>query len=334
MKKLLTIVIPAYNSEQYLDKCLENMLDPICPEVEILIIDDGSKDATGTIADQYSLKHPEIVRVIHKENGGWGSGINLAIQKSKGLFFKIVDADDWILENSLSKLLSILRGASAEVDLVVTNYVEYALTENHKDFHKVIPHIPRKELDFRNIFEKYPGKWQVSVHSIAYRTEMLRKSGLVVNFRYYSDLEYKMIPLGSVRKILVDDLYVTNYCRHEGQSVSMTGYQRHYQDFLKVVQALAKSYNYQRNNKALRVLLKKEILSLIVFAYYLLLHPCCVEKNPKTISDLRDFDAQLKKNSKYLYWKSFFCLRKKIPFILFWRILRINVFKIAEVKNV
>lgn len=109
MEKLLTVVIPAYNAERY----IKYTLDSLCSgcrkqavydhsnELEILIVDDGSTDGTGDIADQYADKYPEVVRVIHKENGGqWFPGINCGIQEASGRYMKVVDADDWVDEDA------------------------------------------------------------------------------------------------------------------------------------------------------------------------------------------------------------------------------------------
>ena len=93
--KLLSIAIPCYNSEKYMRKCIDSLLIG-GEDVEILIIDDGStKDRTAEIADEYEAQFPTIVRAIHKENGGHGSAVNTGIANATGLYFKVVDSDDW-----------------------------------------------------------------------------------------------------------------------------------------------------------------------------------------------------------------------------------------------
>ena len=93
--KLLTFAIPCYNSQEYMGKCIESLL-PGGDEVEILIIDDGSTDLTADIADKYEEKYPGIVRAIHQENGGHGEAVNTGIRNASGLYFKVVDSDDWV----------------------------------------------------------------------------------------------------------------------------------------------------------------------------------------------------------------------------------------------
>ena len=88
--KLLSFAVPCYNSEAYMEKCIESLLAG-GEEVEILIIDDGSKDRTAEIADGYAEKYPTIVKAIHKENGGHGSAVNTGIANATGLYFKVVE---------------------------------------------------------------------------------------------------------------------------------------------------------------------------------------------------------------------------------------------------
>ena len=95
--KLLTITVPCYNSQDYLDRCMESLLVG-GEDVEILIVDDGSTDRTAEMADAYAQKYSAIVKVIHKQNGGHGSAVNTGIASATGLFFKVVDSDDWVKE--------------------------------------------------------------------------------------------------------------------------------------------------------------------------------------------------------------------------------------------
>ena len=108
MMKLLTITVPSYNSEAYLDRCMATLL-PGGDEVEILIVDDGSTDRTAEIADEYERKYPNIVRAIHKENGGHGDAVTTGIRNATGLFFKVVDSDDSLAPEAYKQVLDFLR---------------------------------------------------------------------------------------------------------------------------------------------------------------------------------------------------------------------------------
>lgn len=123
--KLLSIAIPCYNSQDYMAHCIESLL-PGGEDVEILIVNDGSKDDTAKIADEYAAKYPTIVKAIHKENGGHGSAVNTGIENATGIYFKVVDSDDWVKEDAYLAILEKLReltGGVDTLDLLISNFV-------------------------------------------------------------------------------------------------------------------------------------------------------------------------------------------------------------------
>ena len=124
--KLLSVAIPCYNSEEYMRHCIDSLL-PGGEEVEILIVDDGSvKDRTAQIADEYEKNYPEICRAIHQENGGHGEAVNAGLREAKGIYFKVVDSDDWVDEESYMEVLRTLRRfvyGNQTLDMLVCNFV-------------------------------------------------------------------------------------------------------------------------------------------------------------------------------------------------------------------
>ena len=106
--KLLSVAIPSYNSEDYLEHCIESLLVG-GEDVEIIVVDDGSKDRTAEIADKYAENYPTIVKAIHQENGGHGEAVNAGIRNASGLYFKVVDSDDWVDGEAYRQILSALR---------------------------------------------------------------------------------------------------------------------------------------------------------------------------------------------------------------------------------
>ena len=120
--KLLTVAVPCYNSQDYMAKCIDSLLRG-GERVEIIVVDDGSKDDTGRIADEYAAKYPSIVKVIHQENGGHGEGINQGLRNATGLYYKTVDSDDVVSED-FPKFLDTLERCENDggVDLFITNY--------------------------------------------------------------------------------------------------------------------------------------------------------------------------------------------------------------------
>lgn len=123
--KLLSIAIPCYNSEAYMEKCIESLLKG-GEEVEILVVNDGSSDRTAEIADAYAEKYPTIIKAIHQENGGHGEAVNAGIRNATGLYFKVVDSDDWVNEEAYKQILKTLeeltRGPKT-LDMLISNFV-------------------------------------------------------------------------------------------------------------------------------------------------------------------------------------------------------------------
>ena len=115
--KLLSFAIPCYNSAAYMEHCIESLL-PGGEDVEIIIVNDGStKDNTAEIADAYAAKYPTIVKAIHQENGGHGEAVNAGLRNATGLYFKVVDSDDWVDQDSYMQILDKLREfAGSETD--------------------------------------------------------------------------------------------------------------------------------------------------------------------------------------------------------------------------
>ncbi len=132
--KVLSIAIPSYNSEAYMRKCIESLL-PGGDFVEILIVNDGSSDNTAAIADEYEEKYPGIVRAIHKENGGHGSAVNAGLAAATGMYFKVMDSDDWADAKSYHTILEFLKDlvtSQRSVDLLLSNYVYEKVGARHK----------------------------------------------------------------------------------------------------------------------------------------------------------------------------------------------------------
>ena len=131
--KILTIAIPSYNSMDNMRNCIESLL-PGGEDVEILIVDDGSKDETPAIADEYEAKYPGIIRAIHQENGGHGEAVNAGLRNATGFFYKVVDSDDWVDAEAYQKILAFLKEAVKEeepLDMLLSNYVYEKVGAKH-----------------------------------------------------------------------------------------------------------------------------------------------------------------------------------------------------------
>ena len=134
LEKLLSIVVPCYNSQDYIDRCVESLL-PGNDRVEILLIDDGSTDRTAEIIDKYERTYPKQIKAVHQENGGHGQAVNTGMYLAKGKYVKVVDSDDWLDLNSYQKVLNFLESleeSNKEIDMLICNYIYDKVELGHK----------------------------------------------------------------------------------------------------------------------------------------------------------------------------------------------------------
>ena len=119
--KVLTVLVPTYNVEKYLRRCLDSLLLPeVLEEIEVLVVNDGSKDGSADIARAYEKKYPQTVVFVDKENGGHGSTINVGIEKAQGTYFKVLDSDDWVNIGDFIEFVKRLKEETA--DAVICDY--------------------------------------------------------------------------------------------------------------------------------------------------------------------------------------------------------------------
>lgn len=222
--KDITFTVPCYNSEDYMERCIDSLL-AADEQAEIIIVDDGSTDGTGEIADNYARNYPEIVKVVHQENGGHGAGVNAGLALATGRYFKVVDSDDWLDEGELQKLLRKLRQwekSGTTVDLVVCNYIYDHYYENKT-----------KRMGYKNVWKENevcgwkdirrfaPSQYLV-MHSLFFRTNVLRESGVKLpKHTFYVDNIFANQPLPYVKTLCYLNLDLYHYfLGREDQSVN------------------------------------------------------------------------------------------------------------------
>lgn len=240
--KVLTAVVAAYNVEKYLDKCLKSLLNITNRNrLEILVINDGSKDRTSEIAQKYVTLFPEVVRLIDKENAGHGSVINLGIKEARGKYLRIIDGDDWVDSENFQRFLEKLSNENC--DLIVNpasyDYVDNPIITNIVDY----PYLKEEvNYSFDDLTFKHYGfvGFNPRLPTSTYKTSILRAAGfnLSENCRYV-DMEFNVF---SVSKILTVAYYSYDVYRYligrTGQSISIEGWKRFWPDHLKVVKRL------------------------------------------------------------------------------------------------
>lgn len=222
--KLLTIAVPCYNSENYMEHCVDSLL-PGGDEVEIILIDDGSKDSTPEIADRLAAEYPDIIRVIHKENGGHGSGVNTGIDHARGLYYKVVDSDDKVDPGAYRKILDTLRSfaqGETQPDMVISNYVYDKEGAKHKKSMSYKRSLPKERIfTWKEAGHMGIGHY-ILMHSLIYRTEVLRESGMrLPEHTFYVDNLFAFVPFPYVKTLYYIDVdFYLYYIGREDQSVN------------------------------------------------------------------------------------------------------------------
>ena len=212
--KLLSVAIPCYNSEAYMSKCINSLLIG-GEEVEIIIVDDGSSDRTAEIADDYAEKYPTIVKAIHQENGGHGQAVNTGIKNATGLYFKVVDSDDWVNQDAyyevLKTLYELIRGAET-VDLLISNFVYEKQGATRKKVMQYRHCFPTNQIfGWDEVRHMKKGQYLL-MHSMIYRTKLLHDCGMELpKHTFYVDNLFAFEPLPYVKNLYYLDVNFYRY---------------------------------------------------------------------------------------------------------------------------
>lgn len=248
MEKILTVVVPTYNAERYLRDNLESFEIPeLMQDVEILIINDGSTDHSLDIAREYTERYPDTYRVITKENGGHGSGINCGIGHAKGTYFKVVDADDWVEKDAFISLVKTLK--TSNTDVVYSGFLwtyDNGEADKNKFQTKAEIKIPFEGVEYQKAyqFDDIADRLYMKMHNMTIRTEILREHQIQIDEHcYYVDTEYILYPIPYVDTICFVDAFVYYYrLGREGQSVGLEKMQKNEDNYNKVLRSLLNFY--------------------------------------------------------------------------------------------
>ncbi len=255
--KLLTVTIPCYNSQDYMEKCIDSLLIG-GEDVEIIIVDDGSKDMTSEIADSYAKKYPDIVKAIHQENGGHGEAVNTGIKNATGLYFKVVDSDDWVDPSAYKEILTTLKRmakGSRQLDMLISNFVYEKEGAKHKKVMKYGTALPKNEMfTWKDVKHFYKGQY-ILMHSVIYRTQLLHDCGLELpKHTFYVDNLFVYIPLPYVKTIYYLDVdFYRYYIGREDQSVNESVMIRRIDQQIKVNKIMVDAFDlWKIQNRKLR----------------------------------------------------------------------------------
>lgn len=308
MEKILSILVPTFNMEKFLDTCLSSFLiKEILDDIEVLIVNDGSTDSSVDIAKKYVIKYPNSFKLINKENAGHGSTINKGMEIAKGKYFKVVDADDWVEEEAFIRLVKVL--GESDADIVYSGFY-WVYDNGSKDIHNFT-----KKAEFLKPFEgvEYHKEYHfddiakdlyIKMHNMTIKTSILQDNGIVIDENaYYVDTEYILYPIPYVKTILFIEDFVYRYrIGNTGQSVDIKKMQKNEEQYDRVLESLFAFYDTLGFAVACSPEKKAYIASLIARIIagkikILLSYPISMKKQ----RDLKSLDKRLRTEYPEIY---------------------------------
>lgn len=298
-KKILSISIAAYNVES----CLSIAMDSIVKakhidDIEVLIINDGSKDATSKIGETYASKYPDSVKLINKANGGHGSTINSGLENATGLYYRSLDGDDWVDTDNLDKLIEVLK--IIDVDIVLCNYVE-CMENEIIEMHDFDDLSDGKIYEVTDIVKRIP--W-MCYHSLVFKTSMVKENRLQIQEKcFYCDNEYALYPISYAKNIYYFSLPI--YCYRIGieeQSISASSRMKHIEDSKQISLNVLSFYEMLKNksnvDEEIIKYFQKNVARICAWHFVSLLY--FAPDNLKKV-DLKKFDSEICFEDKEIY---------------------------------
>ena len=305
--KYITFAIPCYNSENYMEHCIETLLTG-GEDVEIILVNDGSHDKTKEISNKYAKKYPSIIKAVHKENGGHGSGVNKGLELATGLYFKVVDSDDWVDEEALKKVLKTIKNLKKNkklVDMFIVNYVYEKEGKGNKiiNYRKILPENKIFGWDEFGTFKK--DKYLL-MHSIIYQTKFLQDTGIKLpEHTFYVDNIFAYFPLPKVKTMyyLNVDFY-RYFIGREDQSVNEKVMIGRIDQQLFITKTMIEFFNpfeHLKDNKNMTKYLIHYLNAMIMVSTIL----CQVSGTKENLEKKKELWRYLKIKNKKLYNTSF-----------------------------
>ena len=307
MSKIITFAVPCYNSADYMDHCIRTLLSG-GEDIEIILVDDGStKDDTPAICDRYAADYPEIVRVIHQENGGHGEGVNQGLRHAAGLYYKVVDSDDWLDETALARVLNKLREFSAAerpVDLLVANYVYEHVADGTQKVMRYTNVFPEERVfTWAEIGRFRPSQYLLRP-SVIYRTQLLRECGLELpKHTFYVDNIFVYQPLPWVKSMYYMDLDLyRSFIGRADQSVNERVMVSRVAQQVRVTRLMIDSHDlnavYQENKKLARYMISYLSMMMTISSIFLI-----IDGSPEALGQKTELWEYLRTVNPELYHK-------------------------------
>lgn len=317
MEKILTIVIPTYNMQDYLRRCLDSLIVPEeqMKQLEVLVINDGSKDNSSAIAHEYQDRYPDTFRVIDKENGNYGSCVNRGLKEATGKYIKILDADDYFDTENLASFLNFLRGV--EEDLVISDYciVDESGNITSCRTYKMPENKALSFYDYCNNVLHY-----IQMHAVTYNRHIF--DGLEYHQTEgisYTDQEWIFLPMSRVKTfVYFNQALYMYFIGRQGQTMDAKVMAKHVSHIIQIVkngfEALERC---DLSTVSLKTYLYDQLAYNIGRVYNL-----AIRRHAISTVEAIDFDRYVRANNVEIYNKMASSnFSRKIPFhyISYWR---------------
>lgn len=299
--KTLSIVIPTYNVEKYLERCLNTLVfdDTIQKDIELIIVNDGSKDGSLKIAREYEKKYKDSIIVIDKENGGHGSTINAGLKVASGKYFRVIDSDDWVNIDDFVDYVRELKKHNE--DVVLTNYSRELLYTGETILFKYKNLEYNKTYDLDKFDYSLLGLDYFFMATTTFKTEKLKKAKLMLDEKtFYVDMEFILLPFLEMKDMVYLDYDIYRYfIGRPEQSINIQSYVRNRAHHEKVLRRLLTFYGglpkkSKRRNYIFRIICQMLNSHYIIY--------CKAKLNSKKdIKEIRAFDKYIKENYRDLY---------------------------------
>ena len=301
--KLLTAAIPCYNSAAYMSRAIETLLTG-GEEMDIIIVNDGSSDDTQKIAEEYQRNYPSIIRVINQENGGHGEAVNTGLANAAGMYFKVVDSDDWVNENALEQVMGVLKNLIEDgksPDLFLANYVYEKVDAKKKKVINYNGALPKDQVFVWDDIMHFKQSQNILMHSTIYRTKLLKSCGIQLpKHTFYVDNIFVYQPLPYVKTLYYMDVKLYRYfIGRADQSVNEQVMIRRIDQQLKINKIMIEAHDLMqiKSKKLQNYMIKYLSMMMTVSTVFLIKEGSDVslEKKVELWEYLKNYDRRLYK---------------------------------------
>lgn len=302
--KVLTVLVPVYNTEKYIRRCLDSVTSrEVLSDIEVLVVSDGSRDNSEAIARKYEEKYPDTVKVIAKENGGHGSTINKGLELASGKYFRVLDSDDWFDILNFTEFVKRLKSENA--DLVVCDYRKEFIYKNESEFLGYDNLEDNKTYNFDDIdLDILKGEYFVMA-TATYKTSILRESGLkMLEKTFYVDMQFNIVPMTKVKTFTYYELDIYRYfIGRPDQSMNLSNFVRNQDHHKKMITWIIDFYTDKEKelSENLHDYLEM-IITYTLYTHYMIY--CKYDTNHKrAYKEILEFDEYLWNKNPGLYEK-------------------------------